>query len=101
MTSNGSHPEPGPEEPVHESGDGPDEGPSDFPGPRAAYAVNWRMVLAVDAAMGVVVVVAGLIALVVWNFYLGAFLMLVGCLYVAMVVRRGERWRRLRRDAGL
>jgi hypothetical protein len=97
MTSNGSHPEPRPDEQPE-----PDLGEqAAFPGPRAAYAVNWRMVLAVDAAMGAIVVVAGLIALIVWNFFLGAFLMLVGCLYVAMVVRRGERWRRLRRDAGL
>jgi len=92
MTTNGSQPDPDPGE------QGPHAG---FPGPRAAYAVNWRTVLAVDAAMGAVVVVAGLIALIAWNFYLGAFLMLVGCLYVAMVVRRGERWRRLRRDADL
>ncbi len=44
-------------------------------------------------AMGATVVIAGLIALIVWNFYVGAFLMLVGCLYVAMVVRRGNQWR--------
>ena len=92
MTTNGSHPDPGP----------PEEAPDErFPGPRAAYAVNWRTLLAVDAAMGALVVVAGLIALIAWNFYLGAFLMLVGCLYVAMVVRRGERWRRLRRGEDL
>jgi hypothetical protein len=72
-----------------------------LPGPRAAYAVNWLTVLLVDGAMGAVVVIAGLVALIAWNFYLGAFLMLVGCLYVAMVVRRGNHWRRLRRDAGL
>jgi hypothetical protein len=92
MTSNGDHPGPRP---------GVDGDGDELPGPRVAYAVNWMAVLAADAAMGMVVVVAGLIALIVWNFYLGAFLMLVGCLYVAMVVRRGERWRRLRRDAGL
>ena len=74
------------------------EGP---PGPRAAYAVNWRVVLFVDALMGMAVVVAGLIALVAWNFWVGAFLMLCGCLYTAMVARRADQWRRLRRDAGL
>jgi len=72
-----------------------------LPGSRAAYAVNWLTVLVIDGAMGAAVVVAGLIALIVWNFYVGAFLMLVGCLYVAMVVRRGNQWRLLRRDAGL
>jgi len=72
-----------------------------LPGSRAAYAANWLTVLVVDGAMGAAVVIAGLIALIVWNFYVGAFLMLVGCLYVAMVVRRGNQWRLLRRDAGL
>jgi hypothetical protein len=91
--SNGHHPDP-------EPGDDHDDADR-RPGPQVAYAVNWLTVLAVDGAMGVVVVAAGLIALIVWNFYVGAFLMLVGCLYVALVVRRGDRWRRLRRDAGL
>ncbi|HEX7443546.1 MAG TPA: hypothetical protein VF320_06650, partial [Acidimicrobiales bacterium] len=62
---------------------------------------NWYVVLAVDASMGLAVVVAGLLAMVGWIFWLGAALSLLGCLYVAMVVRRGDRWRRLRRDAGL
>ncbi len=75
--------------------------PARLRGPRAAYAVNWRVVLFVDALMGLAVVVAGLIALVVWNFWVGAFLMLCGCAYVGMVARRGDQWRRLRRDAGL
>jgi hypothetical protein len=89
--------------------DDPDEaGPSDEddeperpPGPRAAYAVNWKVVLFVDALMGSAVVAAGLVALVVWNFWVGAFLMLCGCAYVGMVGRRADQWRRLRRDAGL
>jgi hypothetical protein len=75
--------------------------PARSPGPRAAYAVNWRTVLVVDAAMGLAVVVAGLIALVVWNFWLGAFLMATGCAYMGMVAFRADQWRRLRRDAGL
>jgi hypothetical protein len=70
-------------------------------GPRAAYAVNWKVVLFVDALMGLVVVAGGLVALVIWNFWVGAFLMLCGCAYVGMVARRGDQWRRLRRDAGL
>ena len=80
-------------------GDEPDEGR--LPGPRAAYAVNWYVVLGVDAAMGLAVVAGGVVAMIVWNFWVGAFLALVGCLYVAQVARRADRWRRLRRDAGL
>ena len=57
--------------------------------------------LAVDLAMGAVVALAGLVAMVVWTFWFGAFLAFVGCVYAAMVLRRGEQWRRLRRDAGL
>jgi hypothetical protein len=75
--------------------------PERRPGPRAAYAVNWKVVLFVDALMGLVVVAGGLVALVLWNFWLGAFLVLAGCLYVAMVGRRADQWRRLRSDAGL
>ena len=78
-----------------------DDEPARLPGPRAAYAVNWRIVLFVDALMGLAVVAGGLVALVVWNFWVGAFLMLCGCVYVGMVARRGDQWRRLRRDAGL
>jgi len=92
VSENGDHPT--------EPSDDADE-PSGPPGPRAAYAVNWRVVLFVDALMGLAVVVAGLIALVVWNFWVGAFLMLCGCAYVAMVGRRADQWRRLRRDVGL
>ena len=94
-TSNGHHPDPEPGD------DDTDGGSGRRPGPQVAYAVNWLTVLAADATMGLIVVVAGLIALIVWNLYLGAFLMLLGCVYVALVVRRGDRWRRLRRDAGL
>ena len=101
MSTNGDHPVPADEPDQPDQPDGPEDGPDRRPGPRAAYAVNWTIVLAVDASMGLAVVVAGLVALIVWNFYVGAFLMLVGCLYVAMVVRRGDQWRRLRRDAGL
>ncbi len=89
MSSNGDH-----------APDGAEEA-SRPPGPRAAYAVNWKVVLFVDALMGLVVVAGGLVALVLWNFWVGAFLMLCGCVYVGMVARRGDQWRRLRQDAGL
>jgi len=71
------------------------------PGPTTAYAVNWRTVLVVDGAMGAVVALAGLVALVVWNFALGVFLTGLGLFYVAMVVRRGRVWQQMRRQAGL
>jgi hypothetical protein len=71
------------------------------PGPTTAYAVNWRTVLAVDAAMGGLVALAGVVAMVVWNFALGVFLTGLGCFYVAMVARRSRRWQQLRRTAGL
>jgi len=70
-------------------------------GPTTAYAVNWKVVLLVDGAMGAVVALAGLVALVVWNFALGVFLTGLGLFYVAMVVRRGRIWQQLRQQAGL
>lgn len=85
------------------NGDAPDPigGDADLPGPRAAYAANWYVVLGVDAAMGLVVALGGLVAMIVWIFWVGALLALLGCLYVAMVARRADHWRRLRRAAGL
>jgi hypothetical protein len=67
----------------------------------AVYASNWRTVLAVDAAMGAAVVVAGVIAAVAWNLVAGGLLGSLGVAYVAAVVRRGRRWAELRRAAGL
>ena len=72
-----------------------------LPGSPAAYASNWRTVLAVDAAMGAIVALAGVVAIAVWNLYLGVALTGLGLFYVAMVVRRGRTWARLRADAGL
>ena len=74
---------------------------AELPGPRAAYAANWYVVLGVDAAMGLVVALAGLVAMIVWIFWVGALLALVGCLYVAMVGPPSRALARLRRDAGL
>jgi hypothetical protein len=87
--------------------DGPDDGHGDvqdearWPGPTTAYAVNWKIVLAVDAAMGAVVALAGLVSMVVWSFPLGVFLTGLGLFYVAMVARRARGWQHLRREAGL
>jgi hypothetical protein len=88
-----------PEEP--DEYEDPDELDERLPGSRAAYAVNWKTVLAVDAAMGVVVALGGVILIAAWNFYLGVALTGLGLFYVAMVVRRGRAWARLRADAGM
>jgi len=51
----------------------------------AAYAGNWRAVLAFDAVLGVV----------------GILVVAVGAAYTALVGARARRWARLRREAGL
>jgi len=84
---------------IGEPGDDHDD--DDLPGPATAYAVNWRTVLAVDAAMGGLVVLAGVVSMVVWSFPLGVFLTGLGLFYVAMVARRARGWQDLRRQAGL
>jgi hypothetical protein len=70
-------------------------------GPAAAYARNWRTVLAVDAGMGVVLLLAGVVLAVVWNPVAGGFMGSLGLVYVVLVARRARAWRQLRRDAGL
>ena len=67
----------------------------------AAYAVNWRQVLAADVLMGVAAVVAGIVLLAVSSVVAGAGLAALGALYIAAVGRRWRRWRRLRSEAGL
>lgn len=64
----------------------------------AAYAVNWRVVLVADALVGVVVVIAGVVALLAWNAVVGAMLILVGAVYVGLIGARARRWSRLRRS---
>ena len=90
-------------EPRDEPVEPDDSAPSEerLPGSRAAYAVNWKTVLAVDAGMGVVVALGGVVAIAVWNFYLGVALTGLGLFYVAMVARRARAWARLRDDAGM
>lgn len=67
----------------------------------AVFASNWRTVLAVDAAMGVAVAVAGIVVAAAWNLVAGGVLGSLGVAYVAAVVRRGRQWAELRRQAGL
>ena len=67
----------------------------------AAYAANWLHVLALDALIGVAVVVIGLIVLAVGSVLAGGGLAALGLLYVVAVGRRWRRWVRLRAEAGL
>lgn len=69
---------------------------------QAAYAANWRQVIAADAAVGGVGVAAGLVVLFAFRWVvIGAGVAALGVLYLAAVSRRALRWRRLRADAGL
>lgn len=67
----------------------------------AAYAANWKAVLAVDAAAGLVLVAVGIGVMALVHVVVGAFLAAAGATYVLLVVRRGRKWAALRREAGL
>lgn len=69
--------------------------------PRAALAPNWWVVLLADAAVGLTVVLLGVMILVWWVSWIGVFVVAAGVVYVALVGRRGLQWRWLRREAGL
>jgi hypothetical protein len=81
----------------------PDLGPPD-PGPppsSAAAAANWRTVVAVDAAVGLVVLLAGVALSLLWQPVVGAGVASLGLVYTALVARRARRWAAWRRAAGL
>lgn len=67
----------------------------------AAYAENWKTVLAVDGLMGAAVAAVGVFLLARSNIVIGALLMAAGATYVVLVARRAIRWRTIRDDAGL
>jgi hypothetical protein len=67
----------------------------------AAYAVNWRHVLAADGLVGLAGVVIGLVVLAVGSLAVGAGLAALGVMYLVAVGRRWRRWARLRAEAGL
>lgn len=75
--------------------------PGRLPGPDAVYAKNWKTVLAIDAAMGVAVVVAGLFLAISWNPIGGGLLGSLGAVYVFLVAKRAATWAAWRRDVGL
>jgi hypothetical protein len=66
----------------------------------AAYAANWRAIVAIDLAMAVAVVGGGL-ALVAFGSAWGWALATVGVVYAFFAGGRLVKWRRLRREAGL
>jgi hypothetical protein len=67
----------------------------------ASYAANWRTALAVDASVGLVALIAGLVLTVIVTVVGGIVLAAAGAAYTSMVAVRARRWVRLRRDAGL
>ena len=66
----------------------------------AAYAANWRAVLAVDASLGIGVSLVGVMLVLVYSFAIGVALIVLGASYATLVVVRARRWSRLRRAAG-
>jgi hypothetical protein len=66
----------------------------------AAQAPNWRTVLVVDAALGVVISIGGVVLAVVVNVIVGFLVVALGAAYTALVGARARRWARLRREAG-
>jgi hypothetical protein len=67
----------------------------------AAYAANWRAVLAFDAGLGVAVSIGGLVIALLLSVVVGMLVVAVGAAYSALVGARARRWVRLRREAGL
>jgi len=68
---------------------------------RAAMASNWRQVLLADAAVGVVVVVAGGVVGILISLVVGAVVVGAGLAYLVGGLLRWRRWARLRLAAGL
>lgn len=63
----------------------------------AAHAANWRTVLAVDAALGLLVCLAGVGLAVRVGAAVGIVVVAMGAGYTAMVGARARRWARIRR----
>lgn len=66
----------------------------------AAFAANWRIILAVDMAMGVAVLGGGLVLAFTSSGW-GWALATVGVIYVFFAGGRIAKWRRMRHQAGL
>jgi len=66
----------------------------------AAYAANWRTIVATDLAMAVAVFVGGILLVAMASAW-GWALATVGLVYAFFAGGRAVKWRRLRREAGL
>jgi ABC-type phosphate transport system permease subunit len=64
-----------------------------------AYAANWRTVLAVDAGLGVLVALVGVVLALSVSAVVGVALGVLGAAYAALIGVRARRWSRLRRSA--
>ena len=67
-------------------------------GDQAAFARNWRTVLAVDIGMAFAVLAGGFVMLASGTDW-GWVLVVLGGIYVFFAVGRAVKWRRLRREA--
>ncbi|HEX3425918.1 MAG TPA: hypothetical protein VHT30_07280 [Acidimicrobiales bacterium] len=63
----------------------------------AAYASNWRAVLAVDASLGCLASLVGVVVVLAVSQPIGAALIVLGATYASLVAVRARRWSRLRR----
>ena len=68
---------------------------------RGALAPNWRTILLVDAAIGSIALIAGLVLAAIGATFVGWLLIVAGAVYLGFNVRRVRRWKRLRSEAGL
>jgi hypothetical protein len=67
----------------------------------AAFAANWRSVLAVDVGLGILASIGGVVLALLLTLVGGLLLIAAGAWYTALVSIRARRWARLRRQAGL
>ena len=65
-----------------------------------ALARNWLTVLLVDGLVGLGAFGIGVWVMATGSLPIGAAVTALGVSYIGVVVRRGLRWRRLRREAG-
>jgi hypothetical protein len=64
----------------------------------AAYAANWRTILVFDAAIGLLVMAAGVALVATGSRVVGVVMAAAGVGYTALVGARARRWHRLRSD---
>ncbi len=67
----------------------------------AATASNWKRVIFVDALLGIVAAIVGVVLAFTWSSFGGAVIAAIGVLYVFAVIRRYWAFQDRRRAAGL